>query len=109
MRATITIVYHIDGSKDDDDVYNVLINLLQHAKDSQTCNIGVLDESLSDWHIEDEDDDELKPCPFCGNEVELEPFGPSDRYHVECMHCGVQGAHASRETAIMLWNRRAKE
>lgn len=55
--------------------------------------------------------DKLKPCPFCGDEVDvLEydlplPFGKFIR--VECRNCGAKGSDwdtGSRERAINDWN-----
>ena len=52
---------------------------------------------------------ELKPCPFCGGEVEIE-FANSD-YNSPGIHCGGCGAYivfdyASEKITIKNWNKR---
>ena len=60
--------------------------------------------------------DELKPCPFCGGEAEIETFYPSSpmrllgwKYaYVECQVCGCRsGVKIGVDEAIETWNRRA--
>lgn len=59
---------------------------------------------------------ELKPCPFCGSEVELNGFEMgitsdenSGYWYVLCPECGasVQGSK-DKATAIARWNKRAE-
>ena len=60
-------------------------------------------------------ENELKPCPFCGGEAEMY-VTPStlrrDDYTPRCKNpscCGrVTKKYSRRDTAVMLWNRRAK-
>jgi len=60
-------------------------------------------------------DNELKPCPFCGNNDQGMFSIPIDsRYgdrlkYVECMVCHDQGSWAAtEEEAIDAWSRRAE-
>ena len=56
----------------------------------------------------------LKPCPFCGGEVEFSDYGFED-WTVYCKSCGInmlapgseEGYIATREEAAKAWNRRA--
>ena len=49
---------------------------------------------------------ELKLCPFCGCE-ELNVFGWSDQYWVNCPRCETEGPSGETKTeAIDAWNRR---
>ena len=63
---------------------------------------------------------ELKSCPFCGGEAELEhphSFGSSLEYSgVRCIRCRARTepilksfAYSSDEKAIEAWNRRAED
>ena len=59
------------------------------------------------------DDDELKPCPFCGS-TEVEIDGRDEGYGVLCRNCGVWVTSGrwwfdDSKDAIELWNRRVKE
>jgi Lar family restriction alleviation protein len=50
--------------------------------------------------------EELKPCPFCGDEAELKYCG-SNYYEVDCRGCGGStGIQNSKEEAVALWNTR---
>lgn len=49
--------------------------------------------------------DELKPCPFCGNSVEIVPEG--DYVEIVCEDCGIAMDRGSYERVIEDWNRRA--
>ena len=49
--------------------------------------------------------DELKPCPFCGNPVEIVPEG--DYVEIVCEECGIAMDRGSYERVIEDWNRRA--
>jgi len=54
---------------------------------------------------------ELKPCPFCGGEVEIyeaqELIYP---YTIECQECTCHmGRYSDRDEIIETWNRRVDE
>ena len=55
---------------------------------------------------------ELKPCPFCGNAVRIDRFGPIYMREtiVTCDNCDyyfmLDALDASREEVIEAWNRR---
>jgi Lar family restriction alleviation protein len=62
--------------------------------------------------------EELKPCPFCGNEPTIRIFkgkdGWRDRYAVICRYdeggCGAEsGLYHYESEAIEAWNRRVKD
>lgn len=56
----------------------------------------------------------LKPCPFCGGEVEFSDYGFED-WTVYCKSCGItmlapgpeEGYIATREETAKAWNQRA--
>lgn len=60
---------------------------------------------------------ELKPCPFCGNAVELKHYkvNKNDWWYVACSHCEVAmdplmwNNDRTKEEVIEVWNRRVKE
>ena len=54
------------------------------------------------------ENEKLLPCPFCGDEVELDSNGDCDFFWVGCCKCGVE-QHGCDEAvdAIRRWNRRA--
>lgn len=56
---------------------------------------------------------ELKPCPFCGNEarVEIIDIAPSRSYFIRCTQkcCEQTNAYKDKLSAIEAWNRRVKE
>ncbi|MBR2562477.1 MAG: Lar family restriction alleviation protein [Eubacterium sp.] len=57
-------------------------------------------------------DEELKPCPFCGGEAKLEDLGFP--HHVYCTNCGARitgrGFGEDGEAdAIKKWNMRKEE
>lgn len=62
-------------------------------------------------------DEELKPCPFCGKDVELKHYkaNGNDWWYVMCTNCRIAidpmmwNDHVSKEEAIEIWNRRVKE
>ena len=60
---------------------------------------------------------ELKPCPFCGKDVELKHYkaNGNDWWYVVCRHCGIAmdpwmwNSHQTRMETIEKWNRRVDE
>ena len=60
---------------------------------------------------------ELKPCPFCGGEAELNhEFMPIEKSYVRCRKCDINGqafgkafGYASDDKAIEAWNRRVED
>jgi Lar family restriction alleviation protein len=66
--------------------------------------------------VEDEMNEELKPCPFCGSDkisiVEVILKQPPPHYQVFCIECGCGTQRYSyyalpnKETAIIRWNKR---
>jgi len=70
---------------------------------------------------------ELKPCPFCGGEVEIHPFANPEYYFaVDCKSCKVrisyisqnkfdrnrgakENARINRQKTIEAWNARVEE
>ena len=58
--------------------------------------------------------EELKTCPFCGEDAELVDCEIQPRYFVRCTnyrYCGIEQeiCSTSKQTAIKRWNRRAKD
>lgn len=57
----------------------------------------------------------LKPCPFCGKEVDIDSYDPFDGYQGDCMlykiwcDCGARLENRSKEQLIMIWNRREEQ
>ena len=50
---------------------------------------------------------ELKPCPFCGSDVEI---NGKKFYRVVCGNCGAVGGDATLPSkAVELWNKRAQK
>ena len=56
---------------------------------------------------------ELKPCPFCGSEAEVNhgtTYGFRYEYEPRCTKCECMlGVYETEKEAIETWNRRAKE
>lgn len=54
--------------------------------------------------------DKLKPCPFCGEKVDLfmGVDGSWATWIIEC-NCGIEMRFLSREDAIEAWNTRAED
>ena len=50
---------------------------------------------------------ELKPCPFCGNPVEIVPEG--DYVEIVCEECGIAMSRGNHERIIADWNRRTQQ
>lgn len=55
---------------------------------------------------------ELKRCPFCGSEAEIQslPIGQNkSKYRAVCLKCGIRLKYQGRKyEAIEAWNRRAE-
>ena len=58
---------------------------------------------------------ELKKCPFCGGEANIESYDPYDGYQgdctvwrVKCSECKVIIQKRTEKEAIEAWNRRAE-
>lgn len=50
---------------------------------------------------------ELKPCPFCGGDVEIESWASGNQWRAECSECGVgESYNPTRQAAIDFWNSR---
>jgi Lar family restriction alleviation protein len=73
--------------------------LYEHAGDA--CGFAWLDL---------EDEEELKPCPFCGGRAEFYKtlVEGSTAGWVQCTNCGVNFLTKERDEAIAAWNRRVK-
>ena len=53
-------------------------------------------------------DEELKPCPFCGEGAITKNIMSRSRWYVVCENCGARtDQKLERNDAIRLWNRRA--
>lgn len=65
------------------------------------------DAAADDWEVE-EKEEELKPCPFCGNEPKI---WLNHGYHfIYCLGCSVRTVNCSKkEHATEAWNRRVNE
>ena len=49
----------------------------------------------------------LRPCPWCGNAVDLEIFHPAKEYYICCCCCGGRCGHTqTKADAIEAWNKR---
>lgn len=56
----------------------------------------------------DDDDIELKPCPFCGSTAGLY-VSYEGRYAVQCNYCCIGTIHMkNKQDAIELWNHRTE-
>lgn len=67
-------------------------------------------ECLLTW-LELEDEEELKPCPFCGAEARIVDLDDDQYmyYQVCCTKCKCKmDAHIGKHNAIAAWNRRTK-
>lgn len=56
--------------------------------------------------------EELKPCPFCGGEVELVGVNSGNPFHIWCENCELEfGVDKDYHTyqVIEAWNRRYKD
>ena len=57
---------------------------------------------------------ELKPCPFCGREVQIfsiprakRPFDPkADKWYIQCKSCKCGMGRTRKHNLIKAWNRR---
>ena len=59
---------------------------------------------------------ELKPCPYCGGEANIESYDPYDGYQgdctvwrVKCIECKAFIQRGTKDEAIAAWNRRVGE
>ena len=59
---------------------------------------------------------ELKPCPFCGMDVELKHYkANADWWYVVCNHCKIAidplfwNFDRTKKEIIEIWNKRANE
>lgn len=60
---------------------------------------------------------ELKPCPFCGNDVELKHYkaNGNDWWYIACRNCCIAidpwmwNREQTKEETIIKWNRRVNE
>lgn len=72
--------------------------------------VGSLESECAFNWLEFENEKELKPCPFCGNNARL--LSGTECYEVICSNpdCAaiIARSFPSREEAITAWNRRAK-
>lgn len=84
-----------------------LAKLISDHVDCETCAIEctarVCAEAVLDWL----DEENLKPCPFCG-EDKARILGKPGYYIVECKECGAQARlRETKKAAVDAWNRRA--
>ena len=46
-----------------------------------------------------------RPCPFCGgNDYHVEYCDRTDRHHIVCENCGVEGPIVKRDELLSTWN-----
>lgn len=54
--------------------------------------------------------DNLKPCPFCGNEhitvVTRKPVGMGEYFVIKCTECSAEMTRSTKRKAVEAWNRR---
>ena len=53
-------------------------------------------------------EENLKPCPFCGGKAILSAYGVNPSvFEIECTGCGCyQHEHDSKQNVIYTWNKR---
>lgn len=69
------------------------------------CKIARDNPKKKPEHAMSTDDFDLKPCPFCGDAVQYDPYDPSvSCFSVGCEFQGPRGNN--KKDAIALWNRR---
>jgi Lar family restriction alleviation protein len=58
--------------------------------------------------MKEQEMEELKPCPFCGQEPMGEPLGSMfHTFRIICPHCDMLGPEVmTRTEAVEAWNRR---
>ncbi len=58
-------------------------------------------------------ENELKPCPFCGNtaydHITYCTYRHKHRHVVRCTKCNASMEYRDKESAIKAWNRRATD
>lgn len=80
----------------------------KYCKHKVSQNLPMFD--ILDW-LESEYEEELKPCPFCGDEARvIECFHEGSEYYwIECKECyGRTTGSLSKDDAIAAWNRRVR-
>ncbi len=55
--------------------------------------------------------DSLKPCPFCGNRLDIKLWSNKVFWHVYCSTCRASSNQLiqDRDTAVAAWNRRTPD
>ncbi len=77
--------------------------------DILTYNRKLLNGELSDYELDylGEPGKELKPCPFCGGNAEMNHGDEHGVWWVDCSDCGAETVgHSTEEEAAYAWNRR---
>ena len=106
LGNAIKYIWRVD-SKDDP-----LVNLekaiwyLQREIKRRSTPPHVVDDG-----VREQQDEELKPCPFCGaTDAEVhDGLGCDEQYTVICFSCGCSASYCDEAAeAIAAWNRRAK-
>ena len=72
-------------------------------EDAYPCN-----ECKERYELKFKPKTELKPCPFCGGEVEKRESPGFHNWWVICKQChSTSGEHESEKEAVEAWNRRS--
>lgn len=95
-----------------------------HIYHEGACRPGFLCATGCEWfngRLSDQENDEPKPCPFCGSVAELTAMRLWDsedhpqrvQWHVVCSGCKaktpVRAGISGKDRALELWNRRAEK
>lgn len=84
-----------------------LEELLKAELELDQLNAGGVDNWT--WYgegKEEECDETLKKCPFCGGEAENKAVG-NYIFWIKCKKCGAEGdVENSKENAVLKWNKR---